>query len=530
MSAPATPPSAAAPSTSHASRVLIVLASAALIVSFIETMLTPALPRLATFFSNAPYTTVAWILSAYLLVGVATIPIFAKLGDLYGKRRILGVVLVVYTFAVALAPATPLLGPWLGLDRAASIYLLIAVRGVQGVGLAMFPLALAMVAEALPRERVAPAQGIVAAMFAVGSGFGLVGGAWLIESFGWQVAYASMLPFVVVLPILAAYWLPEGHRGTGGRIDLPGAGLLAGALATFLLALTLGPTWGWGRWVGALAAGWPVGAPELFVLAGLFLAGFLVRSGRVAEPLLDLGRFRERNIALAYLGATLVGLAMFVAFVVLTVLVEFPVVGLGESVLAFGLLSIPTTLSMFVAAPLVGRGITRFGPRPMILTGAALSGVGFLLLLAFHTTYLEMISEAVPTFVGLVAVLVSVTNVIAMAARHDDRGIQMGMTETFQDLGASVGPVVVAALLATFTRVALVPDAAVPGGVASVVVPSAAAFSWIFAVGVAIAVLLGLVGAFLTNFRATEAAAGVPADGGSAPAPEGSGPSTTAPS
>ncbi len=488
------------------------LASAALLVSFIETMLTPALPRLVTFFGNAPYTTVAWILSAYLLVGVATIPIFAKLGDLYGKRRVLSIVLSIYTVAVALAPLTPTLGAALGLSRASSIYLLIAVRGLQGVGLAMFPLALAMVAEAVPRERVAPAQGAVAAMFAVGSAFGLVGGSWLIETFGWQVAYASVLPFVIVLPILTRTWLPQGHRGTGGRIDLLGAGLLGGALTAFLLALTLGPTWGWGRWTGGIAPSVPLGVPELFVLAGVLLVGFLVRTTRAAEPLLDIGRFRERNLALGYLGASLVGLAMYVAFVVLTVLVEFPIVGLGRSVLDFGILSIPTTVSMFIAAPLVGRGVARFGPRPMTMLGALLAGTGFLLLLVYHATYLELVTEAIPTFTGLVAVLVSVTNVIAMASRHGERGIQMGLTEMFQDLGASIGPVVVATLLATFTRVALVPDGA--GGLAGVVVPSAAAFDWIFGIGLLISVVVGVIGASLQNYRA---AADPTPDGSAAP-------------
>jgi MFS family permease len=506
MSAPATPQAPTSSDPPHGTRLLIVLASAALLVSFIETMLTPALPLLATFFSNAPYTTVAWILSAYLLVGVATIPLFAQMGDLYGKRRILGVVLAIYTVAVALAPATPVLGSALGLSRASSIYLLIGVRGLQGVGLAMFPLALAMVAEALPRDRVAPAQGIVAAMFAVGSAFGLVGGSWLIEVFGWQVAYAAVVPFAAALPVLVTTWMPEGRRGTGGRLDVPGAGLLGGALATLLLALTLGPTWGWGRWVGGVAPGMPLGVPQLFLLSGVLLLAFLVRSFRAEQPLIDLRRFRERNVALGYLGAMLVGLALFTAFVVLTVLVEFPIVGLGQSVLAFGILSIPTTVAMFVAAPLVGRGVARYGPRPMVLLGSGLAGVGFLLLLEFHGTYLALVTEAIPTFVGLIAILVSVTNVIAMSSRAGETGIHMGMTEMFQDLGSSVGPVVVAALLATFTRAALVPDAGAPGGIVTVIVPSAAAFSWIFAVGLAIAVGTALIGLLLTNFRAVESA------------------------
>lgn len=500
---------------SHATRVLIVLASAALLVSFVETMLVPALPDLESFFANVPYTTVAWILTAYLLVGVATIPIFSKLGDVYGKRRVLGVVLAVYTVAVVLAPLTPILGSAIGLSRADSIYLLIATRGLQGVGLAMFPLALAMVAESVPRERVAPAQGIVAAMFAVGSSLGLVGGSWLIVTFGWQVAYAAVIVPVALLPILVRIWLPEGHRGTGVRIDYVSAGLLGGGLASFLLGLTLGPSWGWAAWGGGSVGALPLGAPELFVLAGVLLVAFVLRTRRSASPLVDLGRFRERNVALGYLGAMLVGLALFTAFVVLTLLVELPTVGLGESEIAFGLLSIPTTVAMFIAAPLVGRGIARYGPRPMVLLGSLLAAVGFLLLLGFHATYFQLVVEAIPTFVGLIAVLVSVTNVIAMSSRVGESGIHMGMTEMFQDLGSSIGPVVVAAILATFTQVVIVPDPSALSGYASQVVPSAAGFSWIFGIGLAISVATAVIGGLLRNYRAVEEASSVvmPRDG-----------------
>jgi MFS family permease len=470
-------------------------------VNFIETMLVPALPRLATFFGDAPYTTVAWVLSAYLVVGVCTTPVFAKLGDLYGKRRVLAVVLGIYTVAVGLAPITPQLGSFLGLGTARSIYLLIGVRGVQGIGLAMFPLALAMVAESLPRERVAPAQGLIASMFAAGAATGLVGGAWLIQTAGWQWAYASVLPFALLLPILAARWLPDGHTGTGGAMDLPGAGLLGAALASLLVGLTLGPTWGWEQPTAHEFLGLPLGVPELFALAAVFAGLFVWRELVADEPIIDLARLRQRNISLSYLGALLVGLGLFTAFVVLTVLVEFPVVGLGDSVLAFGLASVPTTLSMFVAAPLVGKGVARFGPRPWVITGAVLSITGFLLLLSYHATYLQLVVEAVPTFVGLVTVLVSVTNVIALSSRHGETGIHMGMTEMFQDLGASAGPVLVATFLATYTRTVSVPTG--PSSAIALTVPSSAAFTWIFVVGATVAGLLAVIGLLLESHRLT---------------------------
>ena len=489
----------------HAGRVLFLLAAAALLVNFIETMLVPALPRLASFFGNAPYTTVAWVLSAYLVVGVCTTPVFAKLGDLYGKRRVLAIVLGIYSVAVGLAPATPQLGAFLGLGPAQSIYLLIGIRGVQGLGLAMFPLALAMITESVPRERVAPAQGLIASMFAAGAATGLVGGAWLIQTAGWQLAYLSVFPFVVLLPLLAVLWLPEGHLGSGGVMDLPGAALLGGALASLLVGLTLGPTWGWSRWTSHSLGGVGFGVPGLFALAAACTGLFVWRERVAKEPIINLARLRQRNISLSYLGALLVGLGLFTAFVVLTVLVEFPIVGLGDSVLAFGLASVPTTLSMFVAAPLVGRGVARYGPRPFVLLGAALSITGFLLLLTYHATYVELVVEAVPTFVGLVTVLVSVTNVIALAAHHGETGIHMGMTEMFQDLGASAGPVLVATFLATYTRTISVPTG--PGTAIALTVPSSVAFTWIFIVGAVVAGALAVVGLLLENHRVAPATA-----------------------
>src|SRR5580658_9246799 len=87
--------------------ILILLAAAALMVNYVETMLVPALPTLVTFFDGVPYTTIAWVVSAYLLVGVSTTPIFAKLGDIYGKKRMLVIVLGIYAVAVAITGFTP---------------------------------------------------------------------------------------------------------------------------------------------------------------------------------------------------------------------------------------------------------------------------------------------------------------------------------------------------------------------------------------------------------------------------------------
>ncbi len=500
----ATPDPNATTRSGRSIRILALLAVAALLVNFVETMLVPDLGELQSFFGGAPVSSIAWVITAYLVVGVCTIPIFGKLGDIYGKRTILGVVLTIYAVAVALAPLTPDIAPYFGVDRVGALNLLIAVRGLQGVGLAMFPLALAMVADALPRERVASAQGLIASMFAIGAALGLVVGSWLIETAGWQVAYVSVVPFAVLLTILTVTWLPEGQRGTGVGLDLLGAGLLGGGLAAFLLGLTFGPTWGWSTLSGGAVGAVSIGVPELFAIAVVLTLLFIWRERATPEPLIDLHRFATRNIALAYTGALLVGTALFLGFVALSILVTTGA-GLNMSPIAFGIASIPTTISMFVAAPLAGVAIARIGPRPMILSGATLSTAGFLLLLAYHGVYLDLVVEAVPTFVGLIIVLVSVTNVIALSSHKGETGIHMGMTEMFQDLGASIGPVLVSTFLTTFTRIVLVPST---GGPVETVIPADIGFTYLFMVGAILAVLLGIIGLFVENYRVADSAVG----------------------
>lgn len=485
--------------------ILIVLAAAALMVNYVETMLVPALPTLVSFFGGVPYTTIAWAVSAYLLVGVSTTPLFAKLGDIYGKKRILLVVLLVYAAAVSVTGFTPQIASALGISRSQAVYLLIGVRGIQGMGLALFPLAFAMVGEELPPARVGPAQGLIAAMFAIGAALGLFVGSWLIQNDGWQLAYHTVIPVAAAIVALAAWRLPESRHRLSARLDIPGAALLGGSLATFLLALSQGPSWGWSELAGARLGIVPLGVPELFGLAGILAALFYWRERTAVHPMVYLERFRERNLALSYVAVLLVGVALFLGFVGITIIVETPVVGLGRSVFEFGVLSLPTTMSMLVAAPFVGRGVSRFGPKPMVLLGAILSSAGFLLMVGFNRTYIELLLTAIPTFVGLVTMIVSITNVVVLSSRKGETGIQTGMAEMFQDLGASIGPVVVATVLASFTGTFYVSsgaNAASPAisPVVPVQLPTLVGFQWIFVIGMVLTLTCAVLASFLRNY------------------------------
>ncbi len=479
--------------------ILMLLAAAALMVNYVETMLVPALPTLVAFFDGVPYTTIAWVVSAYLLVGVSTTPLFAKLGDIYGKKRILVVVLSVYAVAVAITGFTPQIATVLGLSRFDAVYLLIGVRGLQGVGLAMFPLAFAMVGEELPPAKVAQAQGLIGAMFAVGAALGLFVGAWLIQNYGWQTAYHTVIPVAGVILALAIWALPESRHRLRVRLDVPGAGLLGAALATFLLGLSQGPAWGWGQ-VSAVHAGIvPVGVPELFALSAALSVLFYIRERTASDPMVHLERFRERNLAISNFSALLVGMSLFLLFVGITILVETPIVGLGRTVFELGVLSLPTTMSMLVAAPFVGRAIARYGPKPVMMFGAGLATLGFLLMLTFDQSYTELIVAPIPAFVGIVTMIIAITNIVVLSSRKGETGIQTGMAQMFEDLGASIGPVLVATFLASFTGV-FATGVNGPDGPVTVALPTLTGFHWVFGVGALLCLSCGVLAAFLRNY------------------------------
>jgi MFS family permease len=500
--------------------VLLILAAAALMVNYVETMIIPGLQAsFIPFFDNAPLSVATWILSAYLVVGTALTPLAGKLGDIYGKKRVLVAILAVYFVAVSVAGFTPNLGDAVGMTRGNEIYLLIGVRAVQGVGLAIFPLAFALIGEEFPKERIAGAQGIVAAMFGVGAAVGLLGGAWITQNYGWQLTYHTVIPVALVVLVLAWTLLRESRNRFDQPVDAPGATFLALSLVFFLVGLTEGPTWGWGSLVAYSIAGLPLGTPELFLLAALFLAAFLLWERRARRPIVDFAKLRERSILAANLSGVLAGTAMFLLFVGLVARVEAsPPVGLGKDALAFGLYAFPAALSILLVAPVVGRSISRFGPRFAMVLGSVLVLMGGLLLTFFNTTVPELILGPIPTFAGVVTLFIAMTNLVVVSSRPQEVGVQTGMNATFRSLGTAVGPIVASTILASLLATYTVTVRGLP--VLSFQAPSNGAFQLVFGLIAILGTLSLVCSLFIRNFRVGRRSPvpSVPVPGG-APAP-----------
>jgi MFS family permease len=419
----------------YTTRMMILLAGMVMIVMYIEGMLTPSLMAIQADF-GVSYAQVSLVLSAYLVTGVALSPIAGKLGDIYGKKRVLTVVLSIYTVAVAVTGFSP------------TFTFMVVSRAVQGVGLTVFPVAMALVREEFPRDRIPRAQATLSALFGAGFAVSLPLGAWVSNAYGWQFTYHTAIPFVAAITIATFVFVRESpFRRPGTSVDYVGAGLLAASLALFVLALAQGPTWGWtsGAVLGMLVAGGLILLPLSYYE--------LRRFRRQADVILDFRLLKTRNILVTNLIVVVSGFGMFLAFQSLTflLLARSPSpVGFGLDIFQVGLAFVPFAGAMLVMAPLVGRYVSRVGTKPLTIIGCLVGALGFIFATQV-TTLASMLAAMFVMGAGLAIVNASVINLLVLTADPRDMGIATSMNAAFRNVGSSLGAPLAGSLLTTFT-------------------------------------------------------------------------------
>src|SRR5918911_4830341 len=181
--------------------IVIILSCLGLIVMFDETMILPAIPDFIRNF-NISYSTSSWLLSAYIIAAAVMTPIAGKLSDIYGKKKILLIVMAVYAVGI-------LAGRF-----ATNIEFMLAARAAQGVGMAMFPIAFGIIREVIPEKKFAIAQTIFGSTFPGGAVVGLVGGAAIIQSFGWQATFLAILPVAIALWFIILRFVKINNPGS----------------------------------------------------------------------------------------------------------------------------------------------------------------------------------------------------------------------------------------------------------------------------------------------------------------------------
>jgi MFS family permease len=243
------------------------------------------------------------------------------------------------------------------------------------------------------------------------------------------------------------------------------------------------------------------GVPEFFLLTVVGLTFFFVWELRTDHPLVSFAALRKRNIWISNVNGLFVGAGMFLVFVSVTVLTEYPVSpGFNLSEFQYGLVSLPSALSMLAVGPFLGRWVSKVGPKPVMVLGFGLMAGGALGLAFFHGTVLEVILLMMPTMMGNVAVLIAMSNVIVLSVAPRELGIQTGMNQTFRNLGSAVGPVVATTIISSYLTPLLVPT---PHGPVAVSAFSNTGFVLVFAFTAALAVVGFVLSLGLRNFRYT---------------------------
>lgn len=410
----------------YANRAMILFAGFAMLVLYIETMLVPSLPSIARQY-NIDAAEVSLVVSMYLVSGVALSPIVGKLGDIYGKKRILWYVLPVYLVAVGLTGFSP------------NFLVMVVARTIQGVGLTVFALLISLVQEEFPKEMVPRAMAIIVAMFGIGSAVGLPLGSFVSNYFGWQYTYHTALPFVAIFVALILYYIRESrYSQPKARVDYLGAAGLGIALAMIVLGLSEGTSYGWNSL--------PIAG--LLVLGFVILALAIIYEGRVKEPILDKKLLSIKNVMSANLITVLAGLLYFFAYQSYAYLFESPApLGFGLSIFQTGLAIAPFAVANAVVAPIAGRYIPKYGVKPFFIIGSIIGIIGFLLS-TFVTSFLTVVAGIAVVGLGVALVAMPTVNLLVLSIDRKDMGLATSMNSVFRFLGSALGAPVAGLLIA----------------------------------------------------------------------------------
>ena len=386
-----------------------------------------ALPRIVGDLGGVAH--LSWVVTAYILASLVVTPFYGKLGDMYGRKKFFVVAIVIFLAGSALS----------GLSQ--SMAELIMFRAIQGLGAGGLMVgAMATLGDIVaPRERGKYMSYMMVVMMLATIGGPLIGG-FITENFSWRWIFYINLPVggAALVYIISTLHLPA--KRVNHRVDYLGGGLLAVAAISLVLLATWGGTeypWGSGQIIG------------LAVLAAAATAAFCVVELRVAEPILPLHVFRNRNFSLTMALTFLTGLAMFGA---LTFLPLYQQTVQGASPTLSGLMLTPMMLGVTVTSIVAGQVTTRTGRYKIFpILGGAIMGVGMYLLtgLGVSTTKTTLAIYYVVLGLGMGFLMQMVSLIAQNSVQQKDMGVASSARMFFQQIGGSLG---VAAFGAVFAR------------------------------------------------------------------------------
>ena len=412
----------------------------------------------------------------HILSRAISVPIAGKLSDMYGRKKILLIVMIIYTVGVV------------GGAISTDIYSMLISRTVQGIGMSVFPIVFAIVQDQFPRNKAAIAQGTLASMFAFGGVLGLLAGGNIIEQFGWRATFYSVIPVAVLLIIIILQYVrvkesteisiqqknslieekkdAEKYPGkqmrqtrlTKGiinssiitRLDIKGAIFLAITITSFLSALTLiQSSENTNLLKPSSYVPWEI--VLLCFMGSVSLAIFIIVERKASSSLIDFKLRSHKPILISNIIVIIWGICTFAIFQTIPILVQSPVLsgGIGGNAVYAANIQLPFSITSLIFGPTSGFIISRIGSSKVTLIGSIVTTVGVLGTLLFHTNAIQLAINLAIIGVGLSLLNVGQLNINTTSSPPRFIGLSLGINTLLRYIGSAIGPTVAGMLMQT---------------------------------------------------------------------------------
>lgn len=425
----------------YAWKILSLLGIIAIMVMYAETMLIPAIPDIITDL-NISFGMSSWILTAYLISGAVMTPISASLSDIYGRKKILLIVVSIYLIGTTIAYFV------------SDVATFLIARSIQGIGISIFPIAFSIIRDCFPREKISIGQGVITSMFAAGAAVGFSIGGLIVHNYGWHFTFLTLIPLIVLFILLVWKYIDirkieeykqlnydinkDNAEILSTKVDIKGALSLSIAITCFLLALTLFENNISDSTIQSIII-------LLFIISLSTIALFIIIERRTDQPLINFKLFSNRTILSANLLILIIGFTHFMIFQSIPILARTPEpLGFGLDAVNTGNIQLPFAIIFVLFGPTSGIIISRMGSLKPIILGTIITSISFLFMLFFHTKE-YYISVALAVFAtGLSFTAIGAMNIIILFTPSNYIGTSTGLSVLIRILGSSVGPVIAA--------------------------------------------------------------------------------------
>ena len=422
------------PESTRAHRFWLVLATlvvAEITCAFETSMISVALAKLYGLYGDP--VRVTWLITAYGLTSAATVAIGSRLGDLYGRRRMLVIMLLIATVGSLISALS------------SDLNIIILGRAIQGASMSVLPLAFGILREvAKDRKELNVGVGVLGGTYSFSTGLGIVLGGVIVDRADWQDMFLLSAGVAVTALVMVLAVLPRDRpRTVSGRLDLIGGVTLVIPITALLLGLNAGKAEGWGSpmTLGLFAGG----------IAGM--AAWVIYELRQADPMIDVRLLKNPQIATVNLMICFCAVGPMIYPQVLMPLLQQPLwtgVGLGITATLAGLVKLPTNLTSGVAAIASGYLAQRHGMRAVVIWAMAANLLAWVLLIFFHDSVWSLVLASVLLIAPAGTILFGCAPGLIIEATPADRTSEAtGMTSVLRAISQAVGSQLIALCLAT---------------------------------------------------------------------------------